>query len=213
MTKRGLPAFEVDYWRLEFEMDVQGESTEPEDCILDLKGRIYVSLADRGERLAGRILLSLCRFAIGEFSPADALDAHSSDLSEYGVLFDGDDWNTMVMDQFECLGTDLLVPRKMEIAKRFRGLGLGLRVLRRSVDAFSGNCGLVAIKPFPLQFEGDVAGREQEFQSARDKLVRYYSRLGFEAIPGTDLMAFSPATTWPDMDAALRGLVPQKAQE
>jgi hypothetical protein len=47
----------------------------------------------------------------------------------------------------------------------------------------------VACKPFPLQFSGKVnAGNRAECERGRKKIARYWPRLGFRAVAGTELM-------------------------
>ena len=73
------------------------------------------------------------------------------------------------------------------------------------MQRFSLRAGVVAIKPFPLQFEQEPSteGWRNELQlsnftkserTATQKLRRYYRKLGFVGMQGTPLMFRS--TTW-----------------
>lgn len=202
--------FQLDVWHLEFKARVEGSGEEPNDhSIVDLHGRIYVDVGSEDEmadqaRAAGSLELSLCRF--DEWEPFDALDAHSAELEEYCALYIEHGHGTEAVEQqFEPIGTDLLIVRRVRIAEPYRGHGLGLLAVRRVADMFGWGCGLVALKPFPLQFAGKGAECEgREFRAARKKLTRYWARLGFESIDGTCLMAHSTAHRWPEMDEMLR---------
>ena len=64
--------------------------------------------------------------------------------------------------------------------------GLGLLAVSRTIDLFGDNCGLVAMKPFPLQFRNylDPGWRQPDglqdpaaaFRIARRKLRQYWAR-------------------------------------
>jgi hypothetical protein len=47
---------------------------------------------------------------------------------------------------------------QMEIFPQYRGQQLGLKYVRAAITRFGIGCQLVAIKPFPLQFEGESIG-------------------------------------------------------
>src|SRR5229473_5456968 len=49
-------------------------------------------------------------------------------------------------------GCDLLIIDCMEISPKFRGTGVGPIAIDRTIDIFGPVCGLVACKPWPLQF-------------------------------------------------------------
>jgi GNAT superfamily N-acetyltransferase len=87
---------------------------------------------------------------------------------------------------------DVLYIDKLEIEPPYRGRGIGLLVLLRLMRRYEEKCGLVAIKPYPLQYTNtDIPESSKEFKKDRKKLVLYYSRLGFKKIPNTDYHAFS----------------------
>jgi hypothetical protein len=54
------------------------------------------------------------------------------------------------------------------------------------------NCGLAAIKPFPLQYEKtETEKSDPVFKRDHKKLLKYYARLGFKKLPGADFQVFS----------------------
>jgi GNAT superfamily N-acetyltransferase len=95
---------------------------------------------------------------------------------------------------------NLLIIDRLEILPEFRGNNIGLECLRRCLQQYAHGCGVVALKCFPLQFEGreldDPAWRRkmQLGKLSKDpkrslaKLKKYYASLGFKIIPGTDFM-------------------------
>ena len=106
-------------------------------------------------------------------------------------------WDGDVFDQ------DLLIIPKLEILPNYRGHDIGLFCMARLIQMLSSGCGLVVIKPFPLQFDSsykeyterrELLGFDQLTASqadATEKLIKHYKRLGFRALPGTDLLCLS----------------------
>lgn len=94
---------------------------------------------------------------------------------------------------------NLLILDRLEILPRYRGRGYGLQALIGMMHWFQAGAGLVAMKPFPLQFEahdrrpGEHDPMELERfatgeVAARTKLRRYYAQLGFKLVPKTHFM-------------------------
>ena len=86
-------------------------------------------------------------------------------------------------------GCDLLIIDSMEIRPRWRGMGVGPAAVDRTIDIFGPGCGLIACKPWPLQFTPAFARDRKALKRleapgvGRDEAVRkvraYWSRLGF----------------------------------
>jgi hypothetical protein len=94
----------------------------------------------------------------------------------------------------------LLMIQTARINKRFQGLGLGLLAIHRLMytllDINMGS--IVALKPFPLQYQGKVTDENrQEFLAAQEKLRRYWARLGFRPVRDSELMILSLAMKQP----------------
>jgi hypothetical protein len=96
---------------------------------------------------------------------------------------------------------NMLILDRLEILPEFRRQRLGLRYIRTAVKRFGSGCRIVAIKPFPLQFERNLDDPDLEWRArmnldllsretraATTKLKEYYSREGFIPVRGTDLM-------------------------
>ena len=96
-------------------------------------------------------------------------------------------WHTLILD-------------RIEILPGFRGYNLGLAVMRRLIERFGADGGIVAIKPFPIQREltGQeedewrqkmrLADFEQSLPRATARLRRHYAQLGFKFVKGTPFM-------------------------
>ena len=142
----------------------------------------------------------------------EIFDAHSdSTVDYYESLFDPDtadfSENLQQLFNYEIFEQSVLIFDRLELLPGYRGHNLGLIIMRRLIQRFSAGAGVVAIKPFPLQFEHsippeDESGwhaemqlsgfREPERISIR-KLQNHYSKLGFVEMEGTPHMVLSTA--------------------
>lgn len=184
---------------------------EPEDYIYESSGNIVAIDEDgESETTVGKFrvyYLDLDR-AIDESYPIeDVFDAHSHLYEYYGALVDarscGFRQSVFRAIREEPLVMNILIIDRVEILPRYRGYELGLDVMRHTVHRFGNGASVVAIKPYPLQFE---ARSERESQwtksmsldelpstesSATRKLVSYYQRLGFQKVPRSRYMVAS----------------------
>lgn len=181
---------------------------EIEDYATCIEGSIsyYQEMSD-DFMLIGKVrLFYLDMGAISEtnISVFDLFDIRGETEPFYSALIDYDT-NDFKSDLEEILGEyiidlNLLIVDRLEILPEFRGNNIGLECLRRCLQHCARGCGVVALKCFPLQFEGagldDPAWRRkmQIGKLSRDhkrslaKLKKYYASLGFKVLPGTDFM-------------------------
>jgi len=144
------------------------------------------------------------------------MDAHSqTTVGYYEALYAADDleYSDEVLSLFDhdVLGTNLLILDRLELLPRYRGQKLGLLIMRKLIRRFSADAGIVAIEPFPLQFEHEVSdGRERKWhdelrlsdfpkdeERAIEKLRVYYGKLGFVGLEGSTYMILSTALQLP----------------
>jgi hypothetical protein len=166
------------------------------DFVHSIRGKISAKSEDRGkEEDAGYIKASLVQFggAIEHGISTERLgDGIDGNIAEYWeLLFDLDTgcWKEEVQDEYEASGCDLLIIDCMEISPKFRGTGVAPTAIDRTIDIFGPGCGLVACKPWPLQFTPSFARDRKPLKRlkapviGRDEAVRklkaYWSRLGF----------------------------------
>jgi len=72
-------------------------------------------------------------------------DGVDGNIAEYWeLLFDLDSgyWKEEIRDEYEALGSDLLILDYIEIHPKVRGCGIGRSVLDRTIDIFGAGCGL-----------------------------------------------------------------------
>jgi hypothetical protein len=119
-------------------------------------------------------------------------DGVDGNIAEYWeLLFDLDTgcWKEEVQDEYEACGCDLLIVDCMEIRPKFRGTGVGPIAVDRTIDIFGPVGGLVACKPWPLQFTPAFTRDQKALNrlkapsvgqgEAVRRLRAYWSRLGF----------------------------------
>ena len=142
----------------------------------------------------------------------DALDQAAVDVCDLFYEPDGG-FRDSIHDQFPDLiacGPDLLILHLARVDPQYRGRCLGLRALRRTIDVFGGGCAIVALRPFPTQFEGIGSGRPStdEFfagfsmdrAEAWSALECYWRRLGVERVGDTPYFAFCQSHRQPGVD-------------
>jgi hypothetical protein len=174
------------------------------DFVHSILGKISAKSEDRGdEEDGGYITASLVQFgeAIDHGISTERLgDGIDGNIAEYWeLLFDSDTgfWKQEVQDEYEASGCDLLIIDCMEIRPKFRGTGVGPIAIDRTIDIFGPVCGLVACKPWPLQFTPAFARDRKALKRlkapgiAQDDAVKklrvYWSRLGFWPLEETGI--------------------------
>ncbi|MBZ5525553.1 MAG: hypothetical protein LAP21_25300 [Acidobacteriia bacterium] len=172
------------------------EDYRAEDFLHSIAGRIMACHEnDKKAQQVGYINASLAQFghALDHGICADQLgDGLAGGIAEYWErLFDVENgrWKAALQDEFEVVERDLLIIDCIEIYPQFRGQGLGLATVERTIDTLGAGCGLVACKPWPLQFTPAFAKDRRKMQRLRSpntdemtslrKLQRYWSRAGF----------------------------------
>jgi GNAT superfamily N-acetyltransferase len=174
------------------------------DFVHSILGKISAKSEDRGnEEDAGYIKASLVQFSaaldhgISTERLGDGIDGNIAAYWE--LLFDlnTDCWKEEVQDEYEASGCDLLIIDCMEVSPKFRGTGIGPIAVDRTIDLFGPVCGLVACKPWPLQFTPEFARDRKALNrlkapgvgqdAAVRKLRTYWSKLGFWPVGETGI--------------------------
>ena len=133
-------------------------------------------------------------------------DGIDGNIAEYWErLFDSDSgyWKEEIQGEYEVLECDLLIIDCVEVHPKFRGRRIGPSVIDRTIDIFGASCGLVACKPWPLQFTPAYARDPKALKRlkapsvGRDgvihKMRAYWSRLGFWPLSETGIYLLSMA--------------------
>jgi hypothetical protein len=192
---------------VEFVIRTELHDSVETDFVHSILGRITAEPEGRGKENAGHIGASLIQFgeALNHGISAERLgDGISGDISEYWEhLFDVETGypKEEIQNEFEVVDLDLLIIDYVAIYPEFRGLRIGESAIHRAIDIFGAGCGLVACKPWPLQFTRSVADDQETLKrlalpkiskgEAIRKLRSYWSRLGFWPLANSGIYLLS----------------------
>lgn len=196
------------------------------DFVHSISGRIIAESEDSGEANAGNIQASLIQFseALDHGISAERLgDGISGDIAEYWEhLFDAETGHPKeeIQNEFETVDLDLLIIDYIVIHPEFRGLGIAESAIHRLIDIFGTACGLIACKPWPLQFTPSIANDPKALKQlalpdisegeAIRKLRSYWSRLGFWPIRNTGIYVLSRSQRACEVSSQDNGRSPQR---
>jgi GNAT superfamily N-acetyltransferase len=188
---------------------------EPGDLIYETRGDIAnIDDDDDSRSLIGRFgvyYMDVDRAINEGCSVFDLFDAYSQTAEYYRALFgrDAPDFSSRVrkLVDDEIWGSNVLILDRLELLPEYRGKGLGLNLMRHLIKRFGYGAAIVAIKPFPLQFEfapnceGEKEWRSKlrldaftkSHRAGTTKLVDYYGRLGFRRVGRSPFMVLTTA--------------------
>lgn len=130
------------------------------------------------------------------FNIFDAFDRsmHTVEMGEILIDMDTGEIKEEITDQIgDVFYSNILVIHDFGIFPAYRNRGIGERVLKSLLKYYQGRCGVIALKSFPKQHEGDrVLGEDIELKSkmelhlleakkttAQQKLNTFYKKCGF----------------------------------
>lgn len=194
-------------------------SEEPDNWVTTIEGEITATEFDSESDIERECLAAKttwhfvdCQSA-GEsgVSPWLILDAHSRNISSYADLYEptSQEFRSEIEEMFrnQIWSLNLLIADRLEICPTYRRRGITGWLFEEMPRVFGINTQIIAIKPFPLQFE--VAFKERDTQGNRftewenslelekfevdaekatSALFKYYATFGFVRAPGLDLM-------------------------
>jgi len=141
----------------------------------------------------------------------DIFDSHSTSIGYFETLYDLDSGSFKPQVAKAAYGDDyqwnpnLLILDRLIVYPKYRGHGVGLLALRALIHRLRVGVGLIAMKPYPLQYEAkflcesnaderkrmELANFQLPQPKATAKLRKYYGRLGFKMVPRTEYMVRS----------------------
>ncbi len=195
---------------VEFKLNAEiHEEYGDEDFLHQISGRILVGPnQDECRQEAGLMNATLVQFGEAIDQGIDAMrlgDGIDGGVAEYWeALCHGDyGWKEEIQREFHADPSNLLIIDTVEVYPEFRGRQLGIAFVNRLIDIFGSGCGLVACKPFPLQFtppfKNDPAMLKKLHISAmtqhaaQHKLRMYWSKAGFRHLRNTGIYLISMA--------------------
>jgi hypothetical protein len=194
------------------------EYPDPHDFVYETSGDLYDLGESEDREFIGRFRVYYVDVerAMNQREPIyNVFDSHSAEVEEfYEPIFgsEGYDFNENLLEvvNYKVSGYNLLILDRLEILPQYRRKKLGLTILHHMIERFSAGAAIVAMKPFPLQFEpiGDEDKKKwrdkmrlDQFPTneniAREKLYTYYRKLGFINLTGTPMMVISTDWTLP----------------
>ena len=196
--------------RIKFEFAIDSENDEPNRYVTLYSGQIF----DYGEDNEGcdepdvkvgevdLFMISRGRILDDHESLFDAMDDVSSDtMACYEAIINQktDDWKNQVRTisgEDRMISWDIMLIKRLELGKEFRGKGLGKRAALEVVKTIGANCAVIVCKPFPLQYTGSgdaerteeraAPGYEKKRRAAFRKVTLFWKDVGFAKIPSSD---------------------------
>ncbi len=197
---------------------IVSEYPDPHDFVYETSGDLYDLGKYEDREFIGRFRVYYVDIerAMNQREPIyNVFDGHSAEVEEfYEPIFrsEGYDFNENLLEivNHEVSSYNLLILDRLEILPQYRRKKLGLTILHHMIERFSAGASIVAMKPFPLQFEQigdedkkkwrDKMGLDQfptNENIAKEKLYTYYRKLGFINLTGTPMMVISTDWTLP----------------
>ncbi len=191
------------------------EYPDPHDFVYETSGDLFDLDEYEGREFIGKFrvyYVDVERAMNQRESIYDVFDSHSAEVEEYyQPIFGSEGYhlneNLLEVVSHEVSGYNLLILDRLEILPQYRKKKLGLTILHHMIERFSAGAAIVAMKPFPLQFEPirdedkkkwHERMRLDQFPTdeniAIEKLYTYYHKLGFIHLSGTPMMVIS--TDW-----------------
>lgn len=216
-----------------FERCVLLEDDEPSRFLQEYNGRIEWEDPENSSIRVSigsfrAFLVDLVGAITEEESVYQVFDTTHTTWSVYEALFDIDAEELTDATKKAAFGTDyalshgVFIIDRVVILPEHRGHCVGLLTMKALIEEFRQASGIVVIKPFPLQFEGELPSRRQypqeewppnsdlglngysqSMRTALSKLKKYYGRLGFKPVRGTDYMVLDPSRDLGDYDYLL----------
>jgi hypothetical protein len=154
-----------------------------------------------GEFTAQRVLGNLAAAdGVDIFEVCDAAGQELSDLSCVLFSLKTRDYRPWVLEKFGAMPADFLLVESVVLDPRWRGLNVGLLVLRRLIDLFAPPFGLAVCQPFPFGAE-----TPEEVREGTLKLRRYVRRVGFRRLRKTPFYGLSTCHALPRYEDLLSG--------
>jgi hypothetical protein len=196
---------------IRFSIQVDTEDEEPSRVIRKIDGTVfeYAGESDKEEQI-GTLKCFLVQPGLAaekEVSLFDAMDSISDATMEcYEALFDSetDEWSDSVQELYlgGPISPDLLFIDRVELEERHRGKGIGRDVVKGIIETLGLHCGLIACKPFALQYEGWAEtysaaeradpGFEKRKSDAFGRVAKFWTDCGFVQLPDSAFYAHSP---------------------
>lgn len=192
------------------------ETYEPDAYNYVISGNITVhDEYENRKTIAGRFKAFYCdieRARDDGISTFDVFDAYENTLDYHAALLGRNSKGfSNRLDKLLDLGgfeSNVLIIDRLELLPKYRGRRNGLSIMRHIEKRFAIGVAVIAIKPYPLQFESKSFDEADKWQTrlglkklsmdkraATKKLRDYYGQLGYKRLPGTEFMVKAAMNT------------------
>ena len=180
---------------------------DPMDFVNEIDFEVYLTnesghlIEQIGKGKISQILFSLAMDS--GFPLIDVMDATHSIYQMSGVLFEWDEekdfWDKIdAYFEFEPpMSYDICFLETLEVIEKYRGKGLGEKIINNLIERFYSSCGLWVLKAFSLQHDNSIKSEnevaqinwnkkmayqnmESDFEKSQYQLFNYYIKRGFK---------------------------------
>lgn len=192
----------------DFQLDVspEEEAQNVQHCVANYQGSIV--LVDRADRrhVAGSFQAHLIDVRRGQeygFEPVELLQTLPRLANIEAALYDPQSsLHEAVHDSLDCPGrpANVLLIEHVALLPKYRGVGLGLRVVRGLIQQLGAGADFVALDATPLQYDQLDEPVPDQFRidalpgsplAASKKLTAHFSKLGFVRVAHTSVLVRS----------------------
>ena len=215
---------EDSFYEIEYKFTSELNEIEGNRYITTYSGNVFeTNDFDEGKKLIGKISLKLILLSLATnqgYSSYEIFDTEG-DVYEIGQeIFDfkSDEIkeDIRMFYEEEIFSPDICIIQRIEIIEKYRGQGLGSKIIKDIYNRFASCCGLFVLKVFPLQFDSNFKklkntawGRKLSLEQlgvdkegAFYRLKAYQQKLGFNHIEGyEELMFINPYLINGNLDA------------
>ena len=137
------------------------------------------------------------------------MEEYTLRIGEQIANFYTDEVNEDILEfyKYDITESDICILQRFEIIEKYRGKGLGKKIIKDIYIKFANSCGLFVVQTFPIQFEFNddektsdwenqmnLKKLDKDFEKSFYKLKAFYKKIGFNHIEGyDDLMFLNPA--------------------
>ncbi len=203
---------EDKFYEVEYQFTSELSEIEGNRYITTYSGKLFEKDdSDDSKELIGKISLKfiLLELALNEGYHYYEIFDTEGDIYEIGQeIFDFDSEelkeDIRMFYEEEIFSPDICIIQRIEIIEKYRGRGLGSKIIKDIYNRFASCCGLFVLKVFPLQFDSNFKkvkntdwGRKLSLEQlgvdkegAFYRLKAYYQKLGFNHIEGYEELMF-----------------------
>lgn len=145
------------------------------------------------ETKIGHIILYLYNAYMGDYgcSMRNAFDKFGDTYQIYEALYDGEYISEEIEDKIGMSDNfNMLVIHEIMLMENYRGKGYGEQIIEGIEAFFTGKCGYISLKSYPLQHDKSYKGTvtfdkyklgdmESDLDKANEKLNAFYEKCGF----------------------------------